>query len=437
MAAPAAATIAKLVAGAPVRRAAGSGGGSGGEGGGGGLLVLLLVVLLPVGVVVGVVVLLLVLLLSVFGGATDFAQKSCSPAGGGPLPGDFSGPGSLGGVGGTGISEPLVRQVRSGSPYAGSRITPGSYSTTAYGPPWGGIQGPGIATSGGLPIAGGSPRWYMIAVDPGAIAHGTFVYVWPNPFGWKGPFFAADTGGAINGNRIDFYDWRGRATQYRWGTRTAKASAKPIAPSGGGGAPDPPAGGGVPYAPPGGPRGPPSSGTPDNNATAPIEQGPGSPECGGGGAPLAVPGAKGKVVLAPGADRSGAATKQEVLDFLARVAGVAGRRLVVTTGTNHSQYSSSGNVSDHWVGLAADLGSAANGYEISGKGGTLIAAAALRAAGVQEGEAWRVANGGGGHNVCYRGYRIQVIWLTGDHYDHVHVGLRQGCTFEGIQTFQI
>ena len=40
-----------------------------------------------------------------------------------------------------------------------------------------------------------SPRWYMIAVDPRLIGHGTLVYLWPNPFAWKGPFLAADTGG--------------------------------------------------------------------------------------------------------------------------------------------------------------------------------------------------------------------------------------------------
>jgi 3D (Asp-Asp-Asp) domain-containing protein len=220
MPAPAAAPVAaKLLAGAAAGRARrGSS-----DGGSGGWLMLVLV-LFPVGLVVG-----LVLLLSVLGGAAVVAQQQAC-ASGGPLPGDFTGPGSLGGVGGTGISKALVRRVQTGSPYAGNRITPGRYNTTAYGPPWGGINGPGIATSGGLPIAGGSPRWYMIAVDPDAIAHGTFVYVWPNPFGWKGPFFAADTGGAIVGNRIDFYDWRSRASQLRWGTRSAKASARPNAP---------------------------------------------------------------------------------------------------------------------------------------------------------------------------------------------------------------
>lgn len=241
---------------------------------------------------------------------------------------------------------------------------PGRYTSTAYGPPWGGIQGAGISTSGGLPIAGGAPRWYMIAVSPRLIGHGTFVYVWPNPFGWKGPFFAADTGAAIVGNRIDFYDWRGRASQYRWGLRSVELSESPLAASGGG--------------------------APSPSAPGPVERGPGSADCQAGGS-LALPGAKGRVVLAPGADRPGIPSKKVLLNFLARVAGVAGRRLIVSTGSNHSQYSSSGNVSDHWVGMAADLGSAANDFPINGRDGTRIAAAAVRAARVPEHEAWNVA----------------------------------------------
>jgi 3D (Asp-Asp-Asp) domain-containing protein len=402
-AAPAATEVAKLAGRAAAIRAARCcrGGQGGGPGWGTGLLLLLVIV--PAGLGLG-----LVLLAGLLGGAQ---RQACSP-GGGPLPGDFSGPGSLGGVGGTGISRPLVEQVRAGSPYAGSRITPGRYGTTAYGPPWGGIQGAGISTSGGLPMRGGAPRWYMIAVSPSLISHGTFVYIWPNPFGWKGPFFAADTGGAIVGNRIDFYDWRGRASQLRWGLRDAQVSARPIAATGGG--------------------------APKQLATQPIAAGPGSVDCkGAAGGSLAVPGAKGKVTVAPGADRPGVPTKRPVLDFLARVAGIAGRPLVVTTGSNHSQYTSSGYVSDHWIGMAADLGSTANGFEVNGEGGTRIAAAALHAAGVPEREAWRLARAGGGHDVCFQGWRVQVIWRTGDHYDHDHIGLRRGCSFAGVETFQI
>lgn len=401
-AAPAATKIASALAKAAATRAAGPTSRGDGQGPGSGLLVLLLLV--PVGLVLG-----LVLLLSMLGGA---AEQSCSAAGGGPLPADFSGPGSLGGVGGTGLSRALVKRVRAGSPYAGSRVTPGRYLSTAYGPPWGGIQGNGIATSGGLPIAGGAPRWYMVAADRTYLQHGNFVYIWPNPFGWKGTFLVADTGGAILSRRVDFYDWRGRATQYRWGTRSVEVSARPIVATGGG--------------------------APDTRAIEPVAEGPGSVGCDSAAAgSLSVPGQKGKVVLAPGADRLGTPTQRPVLDFLARVAGVAGRKLIITTGTSHSEFTSSGNVSDHWIGLAADLGSVANGFPIDGDGGTRIAAASLRTAGVSEREAWRLARSGGGHDVCYRGWRVQTIWLTGDHHDHVHVGLRRGCSFEGVRTFQI
>ena len=401
-AAPAVAKAGKLLSRALATRAA-SRHGDGGGGSGPGLGLLLLLVLVP-----GGFVLALALLVSVIGGVE---QRQCSHAGG-SLPGDFTGPGSLGGVGGTGISRALVERVRQVSPYAGTWITPGRYHSTAYGPPWGGIQGAGIATSGGLPIAGGAPRWYMIASSPGAISHGAFAYIWPNPFGWKGPFLAADTGGAIVGNRIDFYDWRGRASQYRWGTRTVEVSRRPLAGTGGG--------------------------APDALAVQPVEGGPGSADCQGGDSlSLGAPGGRGQVVLAPGADRPGMKTKQPVLDFLARVAAIAGRKLVITTGTNHSQYSSSGSVSDHWVGMAADLSSVANGFSINGEGGTQIAAAALRAAGVPERKASALARGGGGHDVCHRGWRVQVIWRTGDHYDHDHIGLRRGCSFSGVRTFQI
>jgi len=164
--------------------------------------------------------------------AAGAAREDCTPTGSAGLPGGFTGPGSLGGVAGTGFTPRQTQAVRSHSPYAGARLAPGGYSATAYGPPWGGIQGPGVATSGGVALAGGAPRRYMVAVDPLQIAHGQLVYLWPNPFGWKGPFLAADTGGAIKGRRIDFYDWRGRITQLRWAQRDVTASARPIRPGG-------------------------------------------------------------------------------------------------------------------------------------------------------------------------------------------------------------
>ena len=216
-AAPAATRAARLLGQAIAARNAARGAGQG-DGSGPGPVwgLLLLLVAVPAGLVLA-----LALLVAVLGG---LEQEQCAGAG---APPDRAGPGSLGGVGGTGISRPLVRRVQTDSPYAGALITPGRYLSTSYGPPWNALNGPGLATSGGLPIRGGAPRWYMVATDPTAIAHGTFVYVWPNPFGWAGPFFAADTGGAILSRRIDFYDWRGRASQLRWGTRPVTVTRQP------------------------------------------------------------------------------------------------------------------------------------------------------------------------------------------------------------------
>jgi hypothetical protein len=237
----------------------------------------------------------------------------------------------------------------------------------------------------------------MIAVDPRLIAHGTLVDVWPNPFGWDGPFVAADTGGAIQGRRIDFYDWRGRATQYRWGARQATAHADT-----------------------------------STAANAPLVASDGCTATG-----LALPGARGHVTIGPLANAPGKPLRPELLAFVEVVAGIAGRDLVLTTGTNHSELTVSGNVSDHVLGLAGDFGSVANGFPVGGGFGTTLAAAALRAAGVDEQTALRLAADGGGHNVCHDGWRVQVIWRTGGHYDHVHIGLRHGCAFRGVQTFQL
>ena len=96
---------------------------------------------------------------------------------------------------------------------------------TAYGPPWGGIEGNGI-TATGLDLTAG-PVMYEVAVDPAVIPLGSWVYVQPNPFGTSRAFYAGDTGGAINGRHIDIYDWQGRASQNAWGTRPVTVTPAP------------------------------------------------------------------------------------------------------------------------------------------------------------------------------------------------------------------
>ncbi|MDA0167167.1 3D domain-containing protein [Solirubrobacter ginsenosidimutans] len=345
-------------------------------------------------------IVLLVVLVALLAGALQ--QECGSASGGGSTPA-----GGLGGIAGTGLTRAQIETTRQ-SPYASDRRTAGTFDSTSYGPPWGGIQGAGISTSAGLRIKGGSPRWYIVAVDPVLVGHGQLVYLWPNPFDWKGPFLAADTGGAIQQYRIDFYDWRGRARQRAWGRRPTTLTLAPH----------------------------------DAGQTAQLAAIAGVGDCAPAagdesGDALALPGTLGRVTIAPLANAVGKPIRPELLRFIAGVAGIAGRDLIITTGTNHSELTSSGNVSDHVVGLAGDFGSLANHFPLDGGFGTKLAAAGLRAAGVDAETAWRLAAAGGGHNVCHDGWRVQVIWRTGDHHDHVHIGLKHGCSFTGVQTFQI
>ena len=97
----------------------------------------------------------------------------------------------------------------------------GHYQATSYGPPWGGIQGSGQATACGYHLGGGAPKVYAVAADP-ALPCGTYLFIWPNPFGHAGPFVVWDRGGAIGSKRLDFYDWRGRSRQLGWGRKDVR-----------------------------------------------------------------------------------------------------------------------------------------------------------------------------------------------------------------------
>lgn len=147
------------------------------------------------------------------------------------------------------LGNPLNSFAGASVPAGGGGTTLGDFMSTAYGPPWGGIQGTGV-TANGTDLKG-NPAIYGVAVDPKVIPLGTHLYISPNPFNHKGPFVAFDTGGAIKGNRIDFYDWKGRKHQNHWGKRKVTvsktapgSSAAPAAPRSrpGGGAPGAPSG---------------------------------------------------------------------------------------------------------------------------------------------------------------------------------------------------
>jgi 3D (Asp-Asp-Asp) domain-containing protein len=92
------------------------------------------------------------------------------------------------------------------------------FTATAYGPPWDTLNGSGI-TSTGIQLSGPA---CIIAVDPRVIDYHSTVIIKPSLHTGCRTYKAEDTGGAIIGNRIDIYDWRGRETQYAWGLRNVK-----------------------------------------------------------------------------------------------------------------------------------------------------------------------------------------------------------------------
>ncbi len=314
----------------------------------------------------------------------------------------WDGPGSLGGVAGTGLTTTEMRRLRTGG--GASRLSPalaGNYTATAYAPAAGGINvwNGGQVTAGGIRVNAGARRAYLLAVDRNLIPLGTYVYLWPNPYGWRGPFVAADTGGAILSRRIDVYIFGNRTTALaraaKWGSRPTKISATPIL------------GGGPPAV----------TQVSDNTACANPPNGD-------------LAGGNGKWVLAPYANRPGVDLTPDMKRVLDKLASFLPRRLVVCTGTRHSQMTGSGNVSDHWQGNGVDLCSSQNGFPATGGGyGDRIAAAAFRVAGYDPAQATRAALAGGIKSVTAGGLRIQIIWkvagAVGDHFNHIHVGIQR------------
>lgn len=127
----------------------------------------------------------------------------------------------------------------------------------------------------------------------------------------------------------------------------------------------------------------------------------------------------GTVVVLSFANRGGASMTSTVMSFLHAVADELGDTVTVNCGTNHSKFTTSGSVSRHWTGNAADLGISWNDIED-------VAAAALRVCGWSAEAARAAANRGGLYNVSWKGHRVQVIvntYIGGNHYNHAHLGI--------------
>lgn len=137
---------------------------------------------------------------------------------------------------------------------------------------------------------------------------------------------------------------------------------------------------------------------------------------GGASAPSAG-GKRGKVRIDPGADRPGVPTRPEVISFLERVAGRAGRPIRLGTGSRHSRMTVNGNVSDHWTGHAGDVPATGRRLIELGQAALIEAGMPVRKARKQTGGLFNVRKGK---------RRYQIIFNTqegGDHTTHLHVGV--------------
>lgn len=126
----------------------------------------------------------------------------------------------------------------------------------------------------------------------------------------------------------------------------------------------------------------------------------------------------GSVKVSPSANRAGVGISRTTMSFVETVAGEFGSTLTIGTGTRHSRMTTSGNVSDHWDGHGADIPAA-------GKRLTRMGQAALIAAGMSPAKARKQR--GGAYTLTRGGKRIQIIFnsnVGGNHYDHLHVGVR-------------
>jgi hypothetical protein len=136
----------------------------------------------------------------------------------------------------------------------------------------------------------------------------------------------------------------------------------------------------------------------------------------------------GQVVVAAGANAAGRPIQKPVLDFVGRMSKRLGKPITITTGTNHNKFTVNGAISDHFTGMAVDIGMIANGGTDDSPVGDHIMTAALIEAGVAPKAAAASARSGGLFNEFPPGFRVQCIWKTiigGTHPNHVHVGLRE------------
>ena len=361
-----------------------------------------------------IVVLLPALIVAVLlGGAQQNAD--CAPAG--ALPGTWTGPGSLGGVAGTGVTPAELAAARAIPGVGGTRLTAGTYSPTAYFPnphaPPTNCSSTCLSTASGIRVDNATRRAYLIASNPQLNQYGALAYIWPNPYGWTGPFVVADTGSAFHrAGRLDFYvfidtgqTWQqALAKAYQWGpANQVQLSAAPIRPGG------------------------------PTIATSPLGIGPADLGSGGTPPPLAAPAVSSSAPavsacgspVAPGSLGELTGTPEQIVNRVVLYAHDHGFPSITPASVRaandaHSILTTSGNQSDHKgppdVAWAADISNGTTTPQEDELARTLAAAFRLTWPGAG------LVTGGTSE------YRIQLIYRTcggGDHFTHVHIGIKR------------
>lgn len=179
--------------------------------------------------------LLVLMIFLVLGMVVAQAGSDCAQAAEGELAGEFSGPGSLGGYMGTGVSEAEIRAARKHS-LGGRDVVESEYRSTAYVPAAGDINCATDCefTASGIRVSKGKRPVYGIASNPRMNKYGALAYVWPNPYNWRGPFVFFDTGGNFDGSdgkyRVDFYMWGNASSKaMAWGSaKMVRVSKTPL-----------------------------------------------------------------------------------------------------------------------------------------------------------------------------------------------------------------
>jgi hypothetical protein len=334
------------------------------------------------------------------------------------LPGSWTGPGSLGGVAGTGVTPAELTAARSIPNLGGKKLTEGTYSPTAYFPnphaPATNCAATCTSTASGIRVNNATRRAYLVASNPRLNQYGALAYIWPNPYGWTGPFVVADTGSDFHSaGRLDFYvfidagqTWQqALAKAYQWGpANQVTVSATPIRPGG------------------------------PSIATTPLT--PGIPDLGPGGTPLLAPSAPTDDVApagdaaacgaptAPGSLGALTGTPEQIVNRVVAHAHDHGFPAVtadtVRTANGVHGATVSGSRSDHQgppdYAWAADIS--------NGTAPTTEEDALARTLATAFDLTWPGGLASGGNSE----YRVQLIYRTcdgGDHFTHVHIGIRR------------